>query len=135
MARIVYFSSPTNNTHRFVQKVIDGSSETTLRIPLHGPMPQADEPYVLFVPTYGGGTVKGSVPRPVIKFLNDEHNRSLIRGVIVGGNTNFGKAYGLAGDVIAHKCKVPLMYRFELLGTQTDVEAVKKGLEEFWQTH
>ncbi|MDY5128482.1 class Ib ribonucleoside-diphosphate reductase assembly flavoprotein NrdI [Actinotignum urinale] len=135
MARIVYFSSPTNNTHRFVQKVINGTEETALRIPIHGEAPEADEPYVLILPTYGGGAVRGSVPRPVIRFLNNEHNRGLIRGVVVGGNTNFGEAYGLAGDVVAKKCNVPLMYRFELLGTATDVEAVRQGLEEFWQTH
>ena len=30
--------------------------------------------------------------RQVVKFLNDVHNRSLIRGVIAAGNTNFGEA-------------------------------------------
>ncbi|MCW1063202.1 class Ib ribonucleoside-diphosphate reductase assembly flavoprotein NrdI, partial [Streptococcus anginosus] len=93
-----------------------------------------DEPYVLICPTYGGGNHRGAVPRPVIKFLNNEHNRALIRGVIAGGNTNFGDVYGLAGDVIAEKCGVPMMYRFELLGTPTDVATVKEGLEQFWAT-
>ena len=74
------------------------------------------------------------MPKQVIAFLNDPHNRSLCRGVISSGNTNFGEAYCLAGDIIASKLDVPLLYRYELLGTNTDVARVKEGLEGFWQT-
>ncbi len=131
MTKLVYFSSTTNNTERFVEKL----GIPAQRIPLHSkdaPL-RVDEEYVLVVPTYGGGNAKGAVPKQVIKFLNDERNRSLIRGVISGGNTNFGTAYGLAGDIISAKCHVPHMYRFELLGTPADVARVREGLEKFWQ--
>lgn len=94
---------------------------------------QVDEPYILIVPSYGGGGTTGAVPRQVIRFLNDEHNRALLRGVIASGNRNFGEAYGRAGDVIARKCGVPWLYRFELMGTQSDIENVRKGVTEFWQ--
>lgn len=131
MVHLVYFSSATNNTERFVQKL----GFTSQRIPLHAKDEPliVNEPYVLVCPTYGGGNIGGAVPKQVIKFLNNEHNRSLIRGVISGGNTNFGKAYCIAGDIIAAKTKVPHMYRFELLGTPTDVEKVQQGLEEYWK--
>lgn len=131
MAKVVYFSSATNNTARFVEKLgIEAE-----RIPLRRSDPDltVDEEYVLIVPTYGGGNNRGAVPKQVIKFLNDEHNRSLIRGVISAGNTNFGQAYCLAGEIVSAKCRVPHMYRFELLGTQEDVAKVKQGLEEFWE--
>ncbi|MBM9432142.1 class Ib ribonucleoside-diphosphate reductase assembly flavoprotein NrdI [Flaviflexus equikiangi] len=131
MAKVVYFSSATNNTARFVEKLgIEAE-----RIPLRRSDPDltVDEEYVLIVPTYGGGNNRGAVPKQVIRFLNDEHNRSLIRGVISAGNTNFGQAYCLAGEIVSAKCRVPHMYRFELLGTQEDVAKVKQGLEEFWE--
>ncbi|QOQ39679.1 class Ib ribonucleoside-diphosphate reductase assembly flavoprotein NrdI [Trueperella pecoris] len=130
MVHIVYFSSTTNNTQRFVEKL--GFSNE--RIPLRptDDFLRVEQEYVLVTPTYGGGNQKGAVPKQVIKFLNDEHNRSLIRGVISAGNTNFGTAYCLAGDIISAKTKVPHMYRFELLGTPRDVEVVREGLEEFW---
>ncbi|MFC2473936.1 MAG: class Ib ribonucleoside-diphosphate reductase assembly flavoprotein NrdI, partial [Actinomyces sp.] len=123
---LVYFSSTSENTHRFVGKLGFRSARIPLR-PKEAPL-AVDEEYVLLVPTYGGGSVKGAVPKQVIKFLNDSHNRSLCRGVISSGNTNFGEAYCLAGDIIASKLNVPLLYRYELLGTPTDVVRVKEGL-------
>ena len=68
------------------------------------------------------------VPKQVIRFLNDEHNRSFIRAVVAGGNSNFGSDFGKAGDVIAAKCKVPYVYRFELLGPEEDVTICREGL-------
>ncbi len=130
MGGLVYFSSRSGNTHRFVEKL----GLPALRLPLEpdAPPPRADGPFVLITPTYGGGEVKGAVPKPVIRFLNDAHNRAQIRGVIASGNTNFGTAYALAGDIIAAKCGVPFLFRFELIGTAEDLDNVSKGLEQFW---
>ena len=106
---LVYFSSVSENTHRFVQKL--GVPAT--RIPLHGRI-EVDEPYVLVLPTYGGGHATpdidrgGYVPKQVIAFLNNEHNRSLIRGVIAAGNNNFGAEFAYAGNVVSRKCGVPV---------------------------
>ncbi|MDH6288981.1 class Ib ribonucleoside-diphosphate reductase assembly flavoprotein NrdI [Rhodococcus opacus] len=135
MTSLVYFSSASENTHRFVQRL--GLPAT--RIPIHdreGTF-EVREPYVLIVPTYGGGTTAmgrdtSYVPKPVIRFLNNTHNRSLIRAVIAAGNTNFGESYCFAGNIISQKCHVPYLYRFELLGTAEDVERVRAGLGEFW---
>ncbi|MGE5696108.1 MAG: class Ib ribonucleoside-diphosphate reductase assembly flavoprotein NrdI [Candidatus Sericytochromatia bacterium] len=131
---LVYFSSVSENTHRFVQKL----GLDTIRIPLHGRI-RVDESYVLVLPTYGGGRATpnlnagGYVPKQVIAFLNDEHNRSLLRGVIAAGNTNFGAEFCYAGDVVSRKCGVPYLYRFELMGTDDDVQAVRAGLADFWK--
>lgn len=132
MTNLVYFSSVSGNTQRFIAKL----GRTATRIPLYArdEALTADEPYVLVVPTYGGGDGHGAVPKQVIRFLNDPHNRALIRGVISAGNTNFGTAFGLAGDVIAAKCHVPHLYRFEVFGTPDDVRAVNDGLDAFWLT-
>lgn len=130
MGGLVYFSSRSENTHRFVEKL----GVPALRLPLDGGEPPlaAQEPYVLVTPTYGGGGEKGAVPKPVIRFLNDPANRALIRGVIAAGNTNFGAGFAIAGDIVAAKCAVPFLYRFELLGTAEDVDNVIQGLGRFW---
>ena len=130
MAKLVYYSSSSENTHRFVEKL--GMDSTRLPVDAASEPPVVDEPYVLVLPTYGGADGKGAVPKPVIRFLNNKANRDLIRGVIASGNTNFGTGYGLAGDIVSQKCEVPLLYRFELLGTAEDVANVKDGLARFW---
>ena len=131
MSRLVYFSSVSGNTHRFVSKLEMPSQRLPLRV--RDPFLKVTDPYVLVVPTYGGGHQGGAVPKQVIKFLNDEDNRNLLQGVIAAGNTNFGEAYCIAGPIIAAKCKVPYLYGFELMGTTEDVSRVREGLGKFWQ--
>ena len=130
---IVYFSSTTENTKRFVDKLGYRSKRIPLRPAQEGHL-SVDEPFVLVCPTSGGGVslTRGTakpVPPQVIKFLNDPDNRKYLRAVISGGNSNFGADYGKAGDIIAAKCNVPYVYRFELMGTAEDVELVRQGLD------
>ncbi|MDA8477440.1 class Ib ribonucleoside-diphosphate reductase assembly flavoprotein NrdI [Citrobacter sp. Awk 4] len=130
MNPLVYFSSSSENTHRFMLRL----GLPAIRIPNdERERIRVDAPYLLVVPSYGGGGTAGAVPRQVIRFLNDEHNRAFIRGVIAAGNRNFGEAYGRAGDIISQKCGVPCLYRFELMGTPADIDNVRKGVEAFWQ--
>ena len=116
---IVYFSSISGNTHKFVEKI----RARRLRLPLRT---------VLIVPTYGKPEGAGNVPPQVVKFLNVEQNRHHILGVIGSGNTNFGPLFGIAADIVAKKCDVPVLFKFELMGTDSDVEKVNEGLEAFW---
>ena len=131
---LVYFSSVSGNTARFIEKL----GARAVRIPLHSTDAAlvVTEPFILVTPTYGGGQgrgeEKGAVPKQVIRFLNDERNRRLIRGVVSAGNTNFGEHFCLAGDIISRKCNVPHLYRLEVFGTPEDVERVSEGLER-WQ--
>lgn len=133
-APLIYFSSQSGNCHRFVEKLGLPATRMAQENPLQNDNNlTATQPFVLLLPTYGGGGTRGAVPRPVIQFLNNIVNRNYLRGVIAAGNTNFGEAYAIAGDIISAKCNVPYLYRFELLGTSEDVERVRLGLDRFWQ--
>lgn len=133
--QIVYFSSTSENTHRFVQKLTCVSHRIPLNLQEHMVV---DSEYILICPTYSGGgknthghvDTRGAVPKQVIHFLNDEHNRKLCRAVIGTGNTNFGDSFALAGPIIAAKVGVPLAYQFELSGTQEDVVRVQMLIDE-----
>lgn len=133
MGQLVYFSSSSQNTHRFVMRLGMRAERIALRSVDDGEDSlRMREPFVLVTPTYGGGGYKGAVPKPVIRFLNIVENRALIRGVIAAGNSNFGEGFGLAGKIISAKCQVPYLYRFELLGTDEDIGNVRNGMERFW---
>ena len=123
---LVYFSSESGNTFRFVEKL----GKQAFRLPLRGDgvMPQITSPYVLICPTYSDGEGRGAVPKAVKRFLSNEAMRKGLRGVIGTGNRNFGAYYGHSAKVIAEKCGCPVLYRFELDGTETDVVRVREGL-------
>jgi len=132
MFDVVYFSSVSENTKRFVDKL----EAQSVRIPIRTEEAAEfvhDRDSVLVVPTYGGGNDNSTVPKQVIKFLNNPENRKHIKAVIAGGNTNFGSHFGKAGDIVADKLGVPVLYRFEITGTPEDVIEVKERLAKFWQ--
>lgn len=132
MGGLVYFSSGSGNTARLVDRL--GLPATRLPCRADAEPPQMAEPFVLICPTYADGAGRGAVAKPVIRFLNVEANRARLAGVIAGGNRNFGASFAMAGDVIATKCKVPVLYRFELAGTDTDIARIRDGLQTFWGT-
>ena len=132
MFDVVYFSSVSENTKRFVDKL----EAQAVRIPIRTEEAAEfvhDRDSVLVLPTYGGGNDNSTVPKQVIKFLNNPENRKHIKAVIAGGNTNFGSHFGKAGDIVADKLGVPVLYRFEITGTPEDVIEVKERLAKFWQ--
>lgn len=131
--RIVYFSSVTENTKHLVDKLPFEAQRIPLRR-TEEPLWVA-EPYVLFVPSYGGGAENTAVPKQVIKFLNEKENRDLCLGVIAAGNMNFGAHYCIAGRIIQEKLTVPLFFRFELRGMPGDLERIEEGLREVFDRY
>jgi len=124
---IVYFSNYSGNTKRFVEKLDEYNA---IRIPIDwdGNSITLDQPYVLCVPTYGGGEGRAAIPRQVRFFLNIKENRNLLRGVIGFGNKNFGEHFCKAADLISAKTGVPVIARVEIFGTEDDVNKVKERL-------
>lgn len=86
-----------------------------------------DTPFVLFTGTYSDGEGKGAIPKPVIEFIKKNHK--LMLGVVASGNKSFGAMYAVAGDIISRNCQTPLLYKFELFGTETDRDHLIKILE------
>ena len=124
---IVYFSNYSGNTKRFVEKL--NGSNTRIPIDTNGSRDLVvSSEYVLFVPTYGGGSEKSAIPRQVRRFLNNHQNRDLLRGVVGFGNTNFGDNFCKAAELISRKTGVPLIARVEIFGTPEDVNKVKERM-------
>jgi protein involved in ribonucleotide reduction len=123
---IVYFSNYSGNTKRFVEKL----GLESIRIPIGDPNDPiiVSDRYVLFVPTYGGGSEEHAIPRQVRSFLNVESNRQKMVAVVGLGNTNFGEDYCKAAEMIAAKTGVPILGRVEIFGTEEDTITIKERL-------
>lgn len=127
---LVYFSNYSGNTKRFVEKIDDKYNIT--RIPIAW---DTDNPiivsnrYILFVPTYGGGSEKSAIPRQVRHFLNIPENRNLLQGIVGLGNTNFGEHFCKAAEMISQKTGAPVIARVEIFGTEDDVNKINERLE------
>jgi protein involved in ribonucleotide reduction len=130
---IVYFSNYSGNTKRFVERLNECNA---IRIPIDrsGRGITVDRPYVLFVPTYGGGEGRAAIPRQVRAFLNVSGNRELLRGVVGFGNTNFGEHFCKAAELISAKTGVPVIAKVEIFGTETDLNKVRERLQLLYGT-
>ena len=124
---IVYFSNYSGNTKRFVEKLNGDNTRIPIDTNSSGDLVVNNE-FVLFVPTYGGGSEKSAIPKQVRRFLNNQQNRDLLRGVVGFGNTNFGEHFCKAADIISRKTGVPVIARVEIFGTQDDVIKVKERM-------
>lgn len=92
---------------------------------------QVDGPWVLLTPSYKtGNEANDTIPEGVHRFLNNEHNRRLMVGVMGSGNRNFGRYYQMAARQIAEQSGRPMLFEFELAGTPWDVEECRHILEE-----
>lgn len=131
---IVYFSNYSGNTKRFVEKLDEYSNAIRIPIDRSASTPTVSKPYVLMVPTYGGGEGRAAIPRQVRAFLNVRENRDLLQGVVGFGNTNFGEHFCKAADLISEKTGVPVIARVEVFGTNDDVEKVKERLQLLYGT-
>jgi protein involved in ribonucleotide reduction len=129
---VVFFSSVSENTSRFVEKL----DIPAVRIPLKPTeeLPEIDEPFVLITPTYGAGG-KGFVPKQVVRLLNVEAIRNNCVGVVGSGNINFMEDYCKAAYIVSAKLNVPVLYTFELAGTEDDVHKVTEGMKLIGESH
>lgn len=123
---VVYFSNHSGNTHRFVERLKETTGGQFTRISINATAPASavysGSGFVLFVPTYGGGSEKAAIPRQVRQFLNVPENRDKLRGVVGFGNTNFGDNFCKAAELISAKTGVPIIDRIEIFGAPGDME-------------
>ncbi|MGM9922796.1 MAG: class Ib ribonucleoside-diphosphate reductase assembly flavoprotein NrdI [Bacillus sp. (in: firmicutes)] len=106
---LIVYDSLTGNVQRFVNKIRSRSMKITggLRV---------KEPFILVTYTLGFG----EVPESTADFLRD--NNHYLQGVASSGNKVWGANFAKAGDRISNQYSVPLLLKFELSGTERDVE-------------
>lgn len=123
MVGIHYWSSSTRNTATLASKL----ATPTTRID----QDPVDDYTVLMTPTFGQPRLGDFIPRPVRTWLG--HNGQWVIGVIGTGNLNFGAEYCRAAHDVSNCLGVPVLYRAELMGTPTDIEAIDTGVQQHWE--
>lgn len=117
---VYFYSSKSGMTKQFAlalgRPVFDLSDRSVrLSVP--------DGPWVLLTPSYKTGNENNdTIPEPVKRFLKDPAVRRKMIGVMGSGNRNFGRHYQAAAHDIAKRSGRPMLFEFELQGTQWDVE-------------
>lgn len=121
---IYYQTSKTRNTERFVKKLeLPDSFRISKGLVVNSP-------FVLILPTYARADGTGAVHKSVVDFLNLNHKH--IIGVIGGGHRNFGRLFASAANIISKKCKIPILHKFELFGTDEDIFITQEKLKELY---
>ncbi|MFS1518641.1 class Ib ribonucleoside-diphosphate reductase assembly flavoprotein NrdI [Bacillus sp. SCS-151] len=107
---LIVYDTLTGNVERFVSKLIEINC-----IKIKKNM-SIKEPFILVTYTTGFG----QIPESTVDFL--KHNHKWLKGVASSGNLNWGKYFGNAAKLISDKFNVPLILKFELSGTEQDID-------------
>jgi len=117
----IYYDSKTGNVARFMQKVAELTGWTVEKI--HPGMEVQHEGHLVTFTTRFG-----EIPETTKTFLQSASRQLL--SVSSSGNRNWGRNFAMAGEKIATEYNIPLALKFELSGTQEDVNefiAIIKG--------
>lgn len=118
--KVVYLSV-VGNTRRFVHKLgVDALELDDLTV-----YTEMDEPFILITPTYEIEATDLNND-----FLETGNNINLCKGVIGAGNLNFESLYCFTAKDLVEDYDIPLLYTFEFMGNQKDVDEVKRLLAE-----
>lgn len=115
---LILYESMTGNVKRFLSK-------TGLAYQPISSLDQADRPFILVTNTIGFG----DAPDSVKQFLAGSGR--FLRAVAASGNRNWGRNFAHAADVIAAAYHVPVLYKFELGGTVSDVINFRERVSAF----
>lgn len=117
---LVAYSSMTGNVKRFVNQLPFPTVDFRQ-------VERIDQPYVLVTYTFHFG----KAPAEVDAFLKRHpQNRKYLTSVAASGNRNWGSNFAKAADEIASKYHVPILHKFELAGTQEDIQIMIRKVRE-----
>ncbi|HFJ9376885.1 TPA: class Ib ribonucleoside-diphosphate reductase assembly flavoprotein NrdI [Bacillus paranthracis] len=118
---LIVYASKTGNVKRFVGK----TGLETLQI---SEELMVNEKCVLITYTTGFG----AVPEEVSEFM--KKNSKNVVGVVASGNRNWGDMFGASADKISKQYGMPVLMKFEMSGTNNDVELFKTKVREVSHT-
>lgn len=122
---LVVYISLTGNTRRFVEKL----GMDSLEINQMNPYVEIDRDCVFILPTYSD-----TLTDIASDFINYKNNRQYVKGIVGGGERNFGRNYIFSPRDLAKKEGIPLIFDFEKSGNNLDVKNFKKEVHKIEST-
>ena len=110
----IYYDSKTGNVERFINK-IKKIKEDWIFIKINPELKIENEGHLIIFTTKIGEVAE---------------NRKYIKSVSSSGNMNWGIYFALAADKVSKEFNIPLGMKFELSGTQIQVNEYIKYVEE-----
>ncbi|MGO3195462.1 MAG: class Ib ribonucleoside-diphosphate reductase assembly flavoprotein NrdI [Sphingobacteriaceae bacterium] len=108
----LYYDSRTGNVERFINKVVQITGWTAIRI--QEDMEATEQGHLI---TYT--TNFGKIPEKTERFMQEKAD--LISSVTSSGNRNWGQNFGVAANKISETFHAPIAMKFELSGTMEDI--------------
>ncbi|MDO5089497.1 MAG: class Ib ribonucleoside-diphosphate reductase assembly flavoprotein NrdI [Leptotrichiaceae bacterium] len=112
----IYYDSKTGNVQRFVDKLKRERPKWSF-IKINETTEIEDTGHLITFTTKFG-----EIPEVTEKFLKKENNRKYVKSVSSSGNMNWGTLFAVAADKISEKYGIPVLMKFELSGTQPQIE-------------
>lgn len=131
----ILYASTEGNTVSFVSKLSEvaaayGDTVVARCIGDETDYANETEPYIAIVPTYlNGGTGTGPEVTEIFTnalgdYISFGRNSAYLKGIVGSGNRNFNVQFNLTGLRYAQKFGVPMLFAYELRGSQFDAEKV-----------
>jgi len=117
----VVFISLTGQTRKYVNKL----GMDLVEINPIDPFITLSEPFIIVTPTYDKEATE-----VLNEFLETGNNQEYLKGVAGSGNRNFNDLFVFTAKDISHDYNVPMLHSFEFQGSDSDVEQLKKVVEE-----
>jgi len=119
---LIAYMSLTGNVRDFVERL----GFETIEINHSNPLINTEKDYIIVTPTYDV-----DITEPINEFIEYKSNIKHLKGIVGSGNYNFDDLYIFTAKNLSDKYNVPLIYGFELLGTDRDVTNLKEELGKF----
>lgn len=118
--KLVYLSL-TGNVRSFVQQVGMDSVELSYS----NPLTEVDDEYIVIAPSYDD-----EITDIISEFIDYKDNINHLVGFVGSGNMNWDTLYCFNAKDLSKKYNKPLIFTFELSGTDNDIIDFKKEVDK-----
>lgn len=122
--KLVYLSL-TGNVKNFVSRV----GMDSIELNYSNPLTEVNEDYIVITPSYDD-----EITDTISDFVDYKNNIDHLIGFVGSGNKNWEKSYVYNAKDLSKKYSKPMIFDFELSGTDKDIIDFKKEVDKLGST-